>query len=92
MTPRKSYRVRKARTIWEQKEAPPASKDTKITKNTARMAKKTALKPIATGPLSKTVKCDVNNLPELPTYKPPLDLQFEASELLATGLMELQTF
>jgi hypothetical protein len=92
MTPRKSYRVRKARTIWEQKGAPPAAKDPEITKNAARTVKKTALKPIATSSLPKTVKFDINNLPELPTYKPPLDLQFKASESFTTGLTELQTF
>jgi Transposase IS4 len=92
MSPRKSHRVRKARTVWEQKGAPPAAKDPKITKKTARTGKNTALKPIATGPLPKTVEFDADHLPELPTYKPPLDLKFEASESLATGLTELQKF
>jgi Transposase IS4 len=92
MTPRKSHRVRKARTIWEQRGAPSAAKDPKITKKTARTEEKTALKPVATGPLPKTVEFDVEHLPELPTYKPPLDLEFEASESLATGLTELETF
>jgi hypothetical protein len=63
MTPRKSHRVRKARAIWEQKGAHLAAKDPKITKIAARTAKKTALKPVATGPLPKTVEFDVNNLP-----------------------------
>jgi hypothetical protein len=89
MTPRKSQRVRKARTVWEQKGAPSAAKDPKITKKSARTAKKTALKAVATGSLSITVDFDADHLLELPTYKLPLDLQFEASESLATGLMEL---
>jgi hypothetical protein len=63
-----------------------------MTKNASRTAKKTALKSTATGPLSKTVEFDTNNLPELPTYKPPLDLQFEASESLATGCTGCDAF
>jgi hypothetical protein len=78
MTPRKSHRVRKAHTIWEEKEAPSAAKDPKITKKSARTVEKTALKPVATGPLSKTVEFDADHLPDLPTYKSPLDLKFEA--------------
>ncbi len=92
MTPRKSHRVRKARTIWEQKGAPSAANDPKITKKSARTAEKTALKPVATGPLPKTVEFDADHLPELPAYTPPLDLQFEASNSLLQGLTELQTF
>jgi Transposase IS4 len=92
MTPRKSHRVRKPRTIWEEKGAPPAAKDPKITKKTARTAEKTALKPVVIGSLPNGVGFDAENLPELPTYEPPLDLKFEASESLATGLSELETF
>jgi hypothetical protein len=47
------------------------------------------LKPIATGFLPEL---DESNLPELPTYEPPLQLQFQPSESLATGLSELETF
>jgi hypothetical protein len=79
MTPRKSHRVRKARTIWEQKGAPPAAKDPKITRKTACTVEKTALKPIATGPLPIAVGFDADHLPELPTYKPLLDLEFQLS-------------
>jgi hypothetical protein len=92
MTPRKSHRVRKARTIWEQKGAPSAAKDPKITKKSARTVEKTALKPIATGSLLKAVGFDADNLPDLPTYEPPLNLEFQAVESLATGLSELETF
>ena len=92
MTPRKSHRVRKARTIWEQKGAPSAAKDPEITKKSARTVEKTALKPIATGPLPKAVGFDADNLPDLPTYEPPLDLEFQAAESLATGLSELEMF
>ena len=53
---------------------------------------KTALKPIATGPLSKAVDFNADNLPDLPMYKPPLDLEFQAAELLAMGLSELKMF
>jgi hypothetical protein len=67
MAPRKAHLVRKARTIWEQKGAPSAAKDPKITKKTARTAEKKALKPIATGPLSKIVDFDADHLLELPT-------------------------
>ena len=92
MTPRKSHRVRKARTIWEQKGAPSAAKDPEITKKSARTVEKTALKPIATGPLPKAVGFDADNLPDLPTYEPPLDLEFQAAESLAMELSELKTF
>jgi cell division septation protein DedD len=66
MTPRKSQPVRKTRTVWEQKGAPSAAKDPKITKKAAHTAKKTALKAVATGPLPKTVDFDADHLPELP--------------------------
>jgi hypothetical protein len=66
--------------------------DPKITKKTARTEQKTALKPVAIGPLPETVELDEKDLPELPTYELPLNLQFQASESLATGLSELQTF
>jgi hypothetical protein len=89
MTPRKSHRVRRPRTIWEQKGAPSAAKNPKITRNTARIVEKTALKPIATGPILEAVRFDADNLPELPIYNPLLDLEFKASESLNTGLSEL---
>ena len=56
------------------------------------MGKKTALKPVATGPRSKSVGFDVDSLPELLSYKPPLKLRFKASKSLAMGLTELETF
>lgn len=92
MTPRKSQRLQKPATIWEAKGAPSAAKDPKITKKTARTVEKTALKPIATGPLPKAVGFDAAHLPELPTYKPPLELQFQLSISLATDLSELEVF
>jgi hypothetical protein len=61
MTPRKSHRVHKPRTIWEQNGAPYAAEDPKITKKTARTVEKTALKPLATRPLPKAVGFDANN-------------------------------
>jgi hypothetical protein len=53
---------------------------------------KTALKPIATGPLLKAVSFNANNLSDLPTYKLLLDLEFQAVELLTTELLELKMF
>jgi hypothetical protein len=89
---RRSKRTPKPKTIWEEKGAPSAASDPKITKKTARTAQETALKPIITGPLPEIIRLDENDLPELPMYKPPLNLQFQASESLATGLSELDTF
>ena len=60
MIPRRIGRSRKARTIWEQKGAPSASKDPKITKKAARTVAKTALKPIITGPLPKETGLNEN--------------------------------
>jgi hypothetical protein len=80
------------KTIWEEKNAPSAALDPKITKQTARTEQKTALKPIAIGPFPETVELDEKDLPELSTYEPPLNLQYQASKSLATGLLELQTF
>jgi hypothetical protein len=89
MMSRRSQRTPRPKTIWEEKGAPSAARDPKITKKAAQTEKKTALKPIATGPLPGL---DEKCLPELPTYKPPLELHFEPSESLATGLSELHTF
>jgi hypothetical protein len=80
------------KTIWEEKGAPSAASDPKITTKAARTEQKTALKPIAVSRLLETAELDKKDLPELPTYKPPLNLQFQASKSLATGLSELQTF
>jgi hypothetical protein len=92
MTLRRSQRKPKPVTIWEEKRAPSAAKDLKITKKNARAEKKTALKPIATGPLPESIGLDEKRLPELPTYKPPLDLLYEPPESLAIGLLQLDTF
>ena len=92
MTPRRSQRQRKPKTIWEEKRAPSATTDPKITKKTAQTEEKTALKPVVTGPLPETIGFDENHLPELPVYEPPLKLQFQQSKSLATGLSELETF
>jgi Transposase IS4 len=92
MVLRRSKHTPVPKTIWEEKGAPYAAFDTKITKNTARTAQKTALKPVIAGPLPETIELNENDLPELPTYNPPLKLEFQASESLATGLSELDTF
>jgi Transposase IS4 len=89
---RRSPRKPVPKTIWEAKGAPSAANDPKITRKTARTAKETALKPVPTGPLLEAVGLDEKSLPELPTYKPPLELEFTPSESLATGLSELETF
>jgi hypothetical protein len=86
---RRSQRKPKPITIWEEKDAPSAAKDPKITKKTARTEQKTALKPIAAGPLPESLE---KRLPELPLYNPPLTLCFEPSKSLAIGLSELSTF
>jgi hypothetical protein len=50
------------------------------------------LKPVATGQLPEAIGIDEKHLPELPTYKLPLELRFKPSKSLATGLSELDTF
>ena len=89
---RRSQRQPKPKTIWEEKGAPSAAKDPKINKRTDRTEQQTALKPVASGPLPKTLELDVNQLPDLPTYKPPLELRFEPSKSLLEDLSELDTF
>jgi hypothetical protein len=92
MEPRRSQRKPKPTTIWEQKGAPSAAKDPKITKKTARTEKKTALKPIAIGPLSEATNLNEKRLPELLKYDPPLKLYFNILKSLIKGLSELDTF
>jgi hypothetical protein len=89
---RRSKRTPVPKTIWEEKGAPSAASDPKITRKTARTEQQTALKPIAIGPFPEAIELNEKALPELPIYKPPLNLQFQASKSLATGLSELQTF
>jgi hypothetical protein len=89
---RRYKRIRVPKTIWKGKGAPSAALDPKITENTVRTAQKTALKPIIAGPLPETIELDENDLPELPTYNPPLNLQLEASESLVIGLSKLIRF
>jgi Lethal giant larvae(Lgl) like, C-terminal len=71
---RRSKRISKPKTIWEEKGAPSTASDPKITKKTAQMAQETTLKPIITSPLPEIIKLDENDLLKLPTYKPPLNL------------------
>ena len=92
MTPRRSQRAPVPITIWEEKKAPPAASDPKITEKTARNQPETALKPIAIGPLPKSTKFDNGHLRELPDYHPPLNLRSKPSKSIATGLSTLQTF
>ncbi len=86
---RRSPRKPKPVTIWEEKGAPSAAKNPKITKKNARIKQKTALKPIAVEPLPTAIELNEKQLPELPTYTPPFELRHESSDTLATGLSEL---
>jgi hypothetical protein len=74
MTLRRIARKIKPRTIWEQKGAPPAAKDPKIPRKAARTVKKSALKPVITGPLPEYTGLDKDHLPELPDYILSFDL------------------
>ena len=89
---RRSQRQPKPKTIWEERGAPSAARDPKITKKTDRTEQKTALKPVAIGPLPEALEFDVNQLPDLPAYEPPLKLQFEPSKSLLKDLSQLDTF
>jgi hypothetical protein len=88
----RSRRDPRPQTIWEQKGAPPAAKDLKITEKSARIEKKTAPKPIAAGPLLEAVNLDEKQLSKLPAYHLPLELRFQHAESRAKGLSELRTF
>ena len=88
----RSQRQPKPKTIWEEKGAPSAARDPKITKRTDRTEQKTALKPVVSGPLSETFEFDVNQLSNLSVYKPSLELRFESSKSLLKDLSELDTF
>jgi hypothetical protein len=59
------------KTPWEEKGAPSAARDPKITEENGRTKLKTALKPIIVGRLSLLKK---RKIPKLLTYKPPLKL------------------
>jgi Transposase IS4 len=78
--------------IWEDTQAPPAASDPKLTSKTARNKPETALKPVPTGPLPEQVNLNPKHLPDLPTYKPPLNLRSKPSKPAATGLTILQSF
>jgi hypothetical protein len=81
-----------SRTIWEEKSAPSAASDPKITKKTAKTEQKTALKPIVISPLPEIPKINKQALPELPIYELLLNLQFQASESLVIGYLALKIF
>ena len=88
----RSQRQSKPKTIWEEKGVPCAARDPKIIKRTDRTEQKTTLKPVASGSLPKVLELDVNQLSDLPVYKPSLELRFEPSKSLLEGLSELDTF
>ena len=50
------------------------------------------LKSIAVDPLLETTELDEKDLSKLSTYELPLNLQFQTSKSLVTGLLGLQTF
>ena len=89
---RRSQRTSKPVTIWEEKDAPSAAKDPKITKKSTRTEKKTALKPIAVVPLPNVIKLDEKRLLKLSTYVPLFELRYQASKSLVTDLSKLDTF
>jgi hypothetical protein len=84
---RRSQRQPKPKTIWEERGAPSAARDPKITKKTDQTVQKTALKPIAIKPIPEVPEFDVKQLPDLSMYKPPLALQFTLSKPLVQGLL-----
>ena len=65
---RRPERARKPKTIWEQKGAPSAAKDPKITETAAHTVEKTALKSLATGPLPAELNLNERALPDLLDY------------------------
>jgi hypothetical protein len=92
MPPRKSQRALKPLTKWEEKKAPSAASDPKLTAQTDRMNPQTALKPLPIGPLPESTKLDDGHLRELPDYHPSLDLRYKPSQSIATGLSVIQMF
>ena len=79
-------------TIWEQKGAPSAAFDSKISQKTAHIVKKTALKLVATELLPSQVTLEHNNLPDLPDYTSLLKLHFKHSKLLILLNIKLKAF
>ena len=88
----RSKRTSVPRTIWKEKDASSAASDPKITKKSVRTEQEIVLKPIAIDPLPETTELDEKDLPKLPTYEPPFNLQFQTLKSLVTDLSELQTF
>jgi hypothetical protein len=80
------------KTIYEEKGAPSIASDPKITKKTIRTEQKTALKSIIISLFPEIPEINEQDLPKLPTYEPPLNLQFQASKLLAIGYLALEIF
>jgi hypothetical protein len=89
MSQRRSQRVPKPITIWEEKKAPSAALDPKITTATTRTRPETAFKPIPAEPLLKTSKLDHGHLPNLSYYLPPFKIHYKAPQLVAIGLSAL---
>jgi hypothetical protein len=81
-----------SKTIYEEKGAPSIASNPKITKKTTRIEYKTALKSIIISLLSEIPEINEQDLPELSTYKPPLNLQFQASKSLVIGYLMLEIF
>ena len=79
---RRSQRQSKPKTIWEERGAPSAARDPKITKKTDRTAQKTALKSIVIEPLPEVSEFDVKQLSDLSIYESSLTLRFTLSKSL----------
>lgn len=77
MTLRKSQRVRKPVTLWEETRAPSPASDPKITRKTARDRPETALRPVATRHLLIPSEFDKNHLSKLSIYEPLLELYYK---------------
>jgi hypothetical protein len=58
-------------------------------RNTARIIKRTALKPITTSFILKAVSFNANNLSKLFIYNLLFNLEFKTSELFNIGLLKL---
>ena len=92
MIPRRTARVFKPRTIWEQKGAPSAAEDLKVTKRLLVLRRKLRSNLLQLDHSPKKLVWIKDHLPDLPDYTPPLDLHYQPSKSFVTGLSELQIF
>ena len=71
---RRNERTRKLRTVWEQKDAPSAVSDPKLSKKSVRTIEKTTLKPVAIRPFPLQITLQRNDLSDLSDYTSSLKL------------------